>query len=379
MFLRLLYRILTISLCLQLSLPPSWSQVPTELEQVIFSGDLNARSTVDFRASNVKNRLGVVPKGAQGSVEETRRLPSGAYAVRVKIDSVPEQKNKKGVFKSGESVWVYYSQKDPWLTFSDKQGEETEDPEVALRAAAKKDGQGYYVPRRPLPTKEEVLKSSKPVEEDNSEIPQTQPSYRDQRLTPQQIEAALCTHCDDYKDAHPAVRNKSDIKSLTEKITKGIYDESDPWKDDLRVSVYSYSKQTDKAIRHAMKNKKPRPIRYCYRYVKRALLAADIVQTYPPGGHARDAMVDLKAQGMTNMLENPEWAARIKSPQDAPKGAVLVYLHKDKRRSGHIEIKTDHGTKGGFVSDFYNKNSILGNPNAGRASKRYELVGVFIR
>lgn len=76
----------------------------------------------------------------------------------------------------------------------------------------------------------------------------------------------------------------------------------------------------------------------CWRSVKTALLAAQVVSTRPTTEYAKQAGSELQTKyGFTKIL--------VTSPFDAPVGAVLVY---GGRGAGHVEIRTATG----FVSDF---------------------------
>lgn len=110
-----------------------------------------------------------------------------------------------------------------------------------------------------------------------------------------------------------------------------------------------------KAARIAESNAHSRPTHYCWRYVKRALLAAKVVDTYPDGVSAKHAGSVLTGDfGFVKLDE-------IKKPEDAPVGAVLVY---GGAGHGHIEFRTEKG----YVSDFKTPNH----------SKR-PLTGVYVK
>lgn len=119
----------------------------------------------------------------------------------------------------------------------------------------------------------------------------------------------------------------------------------------------------------------------CYRYVKQALLAAGAVDHYLGGGSAIEAGPLLVKEGFVDIFGLP--AAKIRSPYDAPVGAVLVYkatnTASDKNRiHGHIEIRVD----GGFASDYFSPRARTGpeangtviNSASGRA-----LAGVYVK
>lgn len=76
----------------------------------------------------------------------------------------------------------------------------------------------------------------------------------------------------------------------------------------------------------------------CWRYVKQALVAAGVVDSYPKTAYAKQAGDELvRNHGFKKIA--------VSNPYAAPVGAVLVYTAKGP---GHVEIRT----KTGFVSDF---------------------------
>lgn len=92
----------------------------------------------------------------------------------------------------------------------------------------------------------------------------------------------------------------------------------------------------------------------CWRYVKDALLAANIVETRPVTGYAKQAAAELtQNHGFQKIRE--------RNPYKAPLGSVIVY---GGRGAGHVEIRT---TKG-FVSDFVSM----------KPSSR-PLIGIYIK
>lgn len=102
-------------------------------------------------------------------------------------------------------------------------------------------------------------------------------------------------------------------------------------------------------------NARPRSSRYCWRYVKRALVASHAVDSYPDGVSAKYAGTVLTENYGFKKLKD------ITDPDDAPVGAVLVY---GGRGYGHVEIRTEDG----YVSDF----------KTTRHSKR-PLTGVYVK
>ena len=80
---------------------------------------------------------------------------------------------------------------------------------------------------------------------------------------------------------------------------------------------------------------------HCWHYVKTALVAAGVINSYPKTAYAADAGDELmRSYGFKRLP--------IRDPYAAPIGAVLVYGNKNH---GHVEIRT----KTGFVSDYHSK------------------------
>lgn len=168
---------------------------------------------------------------------------------------------------------------------------------------------------------------------------------------------------------------------------------ADFWKQYPQISGYSEHPQSQEMIRFVEKHALKYSRGLCYRYVKEALCrgkrsqhcrGGSLVNGYLSGSrvfpfskHEPSAIETLKSQQFDNLLEKPEFSKIIKSPADAPKGAILIY--KGGNKGGHIEIKTGHGTSGNYVSDFRAPDSVLKNELAGLASRRYKLVAVMVK
>ncbi len=85
----------------------------------------------------------------------------------------------------------------------------------------------------------------------------------------------------------------------------------------------------------------PQATGYCWRYVKKALLKAGAVHSYPKTNLACEAGRELvENYGFTKL--------RVNSPWNAPVGAVLVYAANRRSRAGHVEIRGSND----FVSDY---------------------------
>jgi hypothetical protein len=108
------------------------------------------------------------------------------------------------------------------------------------------------------------------------------------------------------------------------------------------------------AMHLAERGARSRSIHRCWRYVKRALQAADVVECYPQTALAKQAAVELPNRYGFERLD-------VDDPFEAPVGSVLVY---GGRGAGHVEFRT----KTGFVSD-----------HASRKPSPRPLIGVFIK
>lgn len=119
----------------------------------------------------------------------------------------------------------------------------------------------------------------------------------------------------------------------------------------------------------------------CYRYVKRALLAGGAVDHYLGGKAALEAGPLLVQEGFVDILGLP--TAGIRSPYDAPEGAVIVYkatpTATDRNRIyGHIEIRTADG----FASDYFSQRARTGPRDNGLALNSASgrvVCGVYVK
>ncbi len=115
-----------------------------------------------------------------------------------------------------------------------------------------------------------------------------------------------------------------------------------------------YDVRMIEAARLAERSARGRSINRCWRFVKRALKAAEVVDCYPKTALAKHAAVELPERYGFKQLA-------VDDPHDAPIGAVLVY---GGRGAGHVEIRTETG----FVSDHASLNP-----------SRRPLIGVFVK
>lgn len=371
----LLRRFIRITIAFSLFASTALADIPQELQTVVLEGNLYGRSSVNF-LKNAKNVTSLVPEGTTGTVLETRKLSrTGSYAVKVRVTQVKKNMGSTTVKKDAE-VWVYYSQEDPWLSFKDKKGDSIQDPEEALSVKAKRDGSALpaalpaegIAANPTLPTKKEIQRIEAQLEKNSSKI----------NVVAEASFSKSCAKCSTDNNHDKNVKALSDIQYKIGKRKPAKLDPNNPWADDPFISAYSNSNSVAEAIR-AAKRAAGHSKKLCYRYVKRALLAGDLLDTYPQGSYPRNSVGEFKRQGMVNLLDNPKYSGKIKRAEDAPKGAVLIYRHG--RHPGHIEIKTANGKNATYVSDYQSPRSIMSSVH-GISQKKlgdpYELIGVMI-
>lgn len=116
----------------------------------------------------------------------------------------------------------------------------------------------------------------------------------------------------------------------------------------------TYDPRMIRAAEIAQKRAHPKMTWHCWKYVKDALLAANVVTSRPTSAWAKQAGDELcRNYGFTKL--------KISNPYKAPVGAVVVYGGPD---AGHVEIRTEDG----FVSDFVS-----------RTAYPRPLVGVYVK
>ncbi len=121
-----------------------------------------------------------------------------------------------------------------------------------------------------------------------------------------------------------------------------------------QATRFKYDKRMLHAAQIAQARARTHSTYFCWRYVKDALLASNILSTRPKSAYARQAGEELQRDFGFKKLN-------IRDPYQAPIGSVLVY---GGRGAGHVELRTAQG----FVSDFITP----------RASPR-PLLGVYIK
>ena len=162
-------------------------------------------------------------------------------------------------------------------------------------------------------------------------------------------------------DAIPATTSLSSETHVS-KLTASMYDASSARKPsgDLlgwfgpRAAGVRYDSRMIHAAQIAEQRAHQHSIRSCWRYVKTALVEANVVQSYPKTEYAKQAGDELLRDHGFRRLP-------INDPFKAPIGSVLVYGGPG---AGHVEIRTE----GGFVSDF----------ESATPSKR-PLIGIYVK
>ncbi len=121
-----------------------------------------------------------------------------------------------------------------------------------------------------------------------------------------------------------------------------------------KASHFRYDPRMIRAAEIAAERAHPHSTRECWRYVKNALVQAQVVGSRPGTAYAKEAGSELREKFGFKEIH-------VQDPYEAPIGAVLVY---GGHGAGHVEIRTANG----FVSDF---ESLV-------PSKR-PLLGVFLK
>lgn len=122
-----------------------------------------------------------------------------------------------------------------------------------------------------------------------------------------------------------------------------------------QAGKYRYDARMINAAKIAQQRSLKRSTSKCWRYVKQALLAAGVVDSYPSTVYAKQAAGELTSEYGFKKL-------KLRDPFRAPIGSVLVYGGKD---AGHVEIRTFNG----YVSDFTSSRPYLKRP----------LIGIYVK
>lgn len=137
-------------------------------------------------------------------------------------------------------------------------------------------------------------------------------------------------------------------------------DQADALRPELRSlfgpqsSSFRYDKRMVEAAEIAAERAGASSQASCWRFVKTALLRAQIIDSYPKTRYAKEAGAELQTSFGFRKLE-------VSDPYKAPPGSVLVYGGPG---AGHVELRS----KEGFVSDFVSQ----------KPSPR-PLIGVYVK
>ncbi|MBC7420521.1 MAG: hypothetical protein H7328_07300 [Bdellovibrio sp.] len=156
---------------------------------------------------------------------------------------------------------------------------------------------------------------------------------------------------------------------------------------DEQIKNYSNSAEVAAAAKWAEKNNGLFSYRKCYRQVKAALSAkTKSGKSLIPGWFSDEAALrakeSLKNYGFINLMDQEPYKSEMKTANQAPKGAVLVYSSNlDCPRTktpdcGHVEIKASETS---YVSDYRSAYAINETPRAKKVGSRYKLVGIMVK
>jgi hypothetical protein len=268
---------------------------------VTLTGDLYGRSTPNFYGENNPNIKAVVPSDAKGIVRHVKQL-TGGYGVEIQI--IPPQPDSRGseTAKVGQTYWIYYSDKHPYMKFPVK----GMDPSSFLSLGDGTDDDGIPVTTSKvckLNNSDQNVKDLKKFARAASKIK----NYEAQPLNPPTRNAAS-----DPTDPLARYQNNPDIQN-----------------------------RIDKMIGYAQVHAEGHSDGECYHNVKAALLHSGVIQDPHSSLHNSDtfkasmAVQNLTSEpyNMTNLLDShPELAG---DPNLIPKGAVVVYASDHRVPGSH--------------------------------------------
>lgn len=297
------------------------------------------RSSSNFNDSG-DNKIGVLTKGSTFTVLQKRMLGK-AEALQIRVTSLVPP----GKVQPSKELWIYKPNEVDFIKMSADA--------VATEGAA-------------------------------TEIPCSDCETAAQKATPTSVK-----NTGDLADLSRTITTKENTAPADPKPTTEVKPETQAGSYDAAILKYSQSEEVQYSIGYALKHKKSASQGYCYRSVKKALIAAPkgkkgLLSEYIWDQAALMAKNSLKKHGFINLLDSEPYKTQMKSPRNAPKGAVLVYSSgipcgEKVLDCGHIEIKTDSAGKPGFVSDYYSKDAINETAGARKYGTSYKLVGVMIK
>jgi hypothetical protein len=111
-----------------------------------------------------------------------------------------------------------------------------------------------------------------------------------------------------------------------------------------------YDKRMIKAAQIAQERARAHSVARCWRYVKDALVQAEVIDSRPTTGYAKQAGEELISKYGFQRI-------RVNDPYKAPIGSILVYGGKG---AGHVEFRTPRGFVSDFVSETPSKRPLIG-------------------
>jgi hypothetical protein len=141
--------------------------------------------------------------------------------------------------------------------------------------------------------------------------------------------------------AEDSLVNKPNIRRLTPEEQRIFGPKSASLKYDPRMI---------RAAEIAQQRARPQMTWHCWKFVKDALLAANLVQHRPETAWAREAGTELSSNYGFKKLSTLD-------PYKAPVGAVIVYGGRD---AGHVELRTETGFCSDFISNRPYPRPVLG-------------------
>ncbi|HEX5035588.1 MAG TPA: hypothetical protein VFX30_00295 [bacterium] len=118
----------------------------------------------------------------------------------------------------------------------------------------------------------------------------------------------------------------------------------------ISTEIKSYDDQMIQAGEIAELNARAKSRRRCWRAVKDAMIAAQVLDDRPTTKYAKQAGEELEEKFGFKKID-------VGNPFEAPIGSVLVY---GGRGAGHIEIRTADGFVSDFVSDHPSNRPLIG-------------------
>jgi hypothetical protein len=185
---------------------------------------------------------------------------------------------------------------------------------------------------------------------------------------------ALNAHADKRAYSNEISAEQQDEEKYA--VAKGNPQAGDPVEGDQclsDLSVHNYEKASVKATDYVLKNMRAASgVNSRLRVLRESLVQAGLLKDIPGqlGIDAKDAGRLLQQHGFVNLMQCPEWAARLKDSRNLPLGAVMVYEPIPRKvEFGGIRMKTPQGCIG------------LAEKASGDCGKNpgYELIGVYVK